>query len=187
MARRRTRLPGAMNWLQPASQNRSTTIMFQGFSTLTASASGNGFFAIPFDPSSSGYNFAEWSDVAALWNEVRLVAVQIQVTGFNIETSGTALYIGYRWDLNSAPSSVSSVTQLSSCLAYNFMRDASVRGFRMTARAPMPLNFSDTSSVSTAPYAGCPGSFQIAGTNFPDSQPIAAVRVRAIYYLRGRF
>jgi len=178
----------AMSWLSPASINKTTSMMLQGESTISSSGTGTAYFAIPFDPSSSGYNFAEWSNIAALYNEIKFVSCQIQLTRYisGTLTSGTPIYIGYRFDLNTAPTTLAQVSQLSSALAWNFLVDTSKSGFTMTARSVGPLNWSPTSTVVTNSYAGCPGSFQIAGFAFNNSTTLAHVRVRSIYLLRGR-
>jgi hypothetical protein len=177
-----------MSWLNSASENKVTSIVLQGESTIASDGSGNAYIAIPFDPSSSGYNFTEWSSVSTLYSEIKHVATQIQVTGLNITalTQGTPLFIGYIFSRNTSPTSLANVVQLSSTKSYNLERDTSSRGFTMTARARGPLNWSPTSTVVTNAYAGCPGSFQIAGNAYTVSINLALVRVKSIYLVRGR-
>lgn len=175
-------------WLSPASENKETSLMLQGESTLASSAGGNGFFSIPFDPSGSGYAFAEWSNVSTLFNEIKFVACHIQILKLNASTitQGTPLFIGWRFDTNVAPTSTAQVTQLASCKAYNFQVDTSQQGFQMTTRSVGALNWSPTSTVVVNSYAGCPGSFQIAGFGYSASINLAIIRVRSVYKVRGR-
>lgn len=182
------RLDNPMMWLRAASQNKAQTVMFQGTSTLGSSGTGTAYATIPFDPSSAGYSFAEWGDITALWNEVKFIASEIQVTPFNVTalTSGTPLFIGYRFDTNAAPTSLANVTQLPSTKTYSIERDTSRSGVTYRCRARGPLNWSTTASVTTAPYAGCPGSWQFAGTSYPTSIALVSVRVKSIYLVRGR-
>jgi len=186
--RKRTRLAGPASWLMPSSENKITTFMLQGESSLSSAAGGTAYTSIPFDPSSAGYNFAEWADVAALFTEVKHVMTQVQfirANGASI-TQGSPLYVGWRHDTNAAPTSVAQVSQLASCRFWNIQNDTSSQGFTVTARARGPLNWSPTAVVVTNSYAGCPGSIQTAGTGFAASINLAIVRVRSIYAFRGR-
>jgi hypothetical protein len=161
--------------------------MLQGFSSLSSGGTGVVSAFIPFDPSSTGFGFAEWADIAALYSEVKHVATEIQISPYNAaETLGTPLYIGYRFDSAVNPASAAAVLQLASCRFYNVIRDTTSRSFRMIAKAKPPLSWSLTSTVTTAPYAGCPGSFQFYGSNYAPSIVIAQVRVKGIYLVRGR-
>jgi hypothetical protein len=160
--------------------------MLQGESLLVSSGTGTLGISIPFDPSTSGYSFAEWSNYAALYGEIKFVAMEIQITPLLPAVSGTPLFVGYRFDTNVAPTAIAQVSQLASCRAYNIMRDTTSGSFRMIARARGPLNWSPTSVVVTNAYAGCPGSIQMFGSNYPVASNIALVRVRGIYAFRGR-
>jgi len=186
--RRRSQFMSPLSWLSPASENKVTSIVLQGESVLATSAGGNAFFSIPFDPSAAGYNFAEWSGYQSLYNEIKFVACRIQLCASNHATitQGSPLFIGWRFDTNAAPTATAQVTQLASTVSWNIQNETSSRGFQMTARSQGALNWSPTSTVVTNSYAGCPGSFQMAGFSFAASINIAIVRVRSIYLVRGR-
>jgi len=175
-------------WLSPASQNITQTIMLQGESSLSSSGTGTSYSSIPFDPSASGYSFAEWSNVAALWTEIKHVFTVIQIVRANGAsiTSGSPLFVGYRFDTNAAPTSIGQVTQLASAKIWDIQNDTSPYGFSMTARARGPLNWSPTSTVVVNTYAGCPGCIQLAGLSFPNSIGLGFIRVRSVYMIRGR-
>lgn len=187
--RRRARVENPFGWLSPASQNRTQTLMLHGESTLTSdSKTGDGYFVIPFDPSGSGYSFAEWSNISSLWGEIKHIATQVQFGGLysSVITQGSPLFIGYVFTDSNVPSGLADVTQLPSAKEWNFMRDNSARGYTMTARARRPLGWSLTSTVTTSPYAGCPGAFKIAGTGYNTNTNMCMVRVKSIYLVRGR-
>lgn len=175
-----------LTWLSPRSENKLQTHMLQGESSLSSNGSGICGISIPFDPSTAGYSFAEWSSFTALYSEIKFVAMEIQIVPVLPNTSGSPLFVGYRYDTNAAPTAIAQVTQLASCRAYNIMRDTSSSSFRMLARKRGPLNWSPTSTVVVNTYAGCPGSFQIWGFGYPNSVNLALVRVRGIYAFRGR-
>jgi len=176
------------SWLSPASENKVTSIMLQGESSLASSAGGTAYTSIPFDPSSAGYSFAEWTNVAALFTEIKHVMTVVQFIRANgtTITQGSPLYVGWRFDTNAAPTAVAQVSQLASCKFWDIQNDTSARGFTVTARARGALNWSPTGTVVTNSYAGCPGSIQTAGTGFSASIGLAIVRVRSIYLVRGR-
>lgn len=183
------RIPrGPSSWLMPSAENKVTSLMLQGESVLASAAGGTAYTSIPFDPSTAGYSFGEWANVAALWTEVKHVMTQVQFIRANGDsiTQGSPLYIGWRFDTSVAPTSVAQVSQLASCKFWDIQNDTSPRGFTITAKARGPLNWSPTSTVVVNSYAGCPGSIQAAGTGFAASINLAVLRVRSIYMFRGR-
>jgi hypothetical protein len=161
-------------------------MMLQGESTLTSSASGviNSF--IPFDPSSAGYSFNEWTSLSSLYNEVKHVATEIQLVPYQYAGPGTPLYVSYRFDSAAAPGSVSGVIGSATLRLFNVTRASTNLGMRMIAHARGPLNWSATSTVVTSAYAGAPGCFQFYGDTYDNSTPILLIRVRGIYAFRGR-
>jgi len=174
------------NWYGPSSQSIVQRMMLQGESTVTSSGSGVVANTIQFDPSGSGYNFAEWASILALWGEIKFVSAIIQIIPRNVLTVGDPLYVAFRFDTNAAPSSYSSVSNLPSMRIYDLVRDTSPRGFALSARTNGPLNWSPTGAVVTSQYAGCPGCFQIYGQSFANSTVVATIRFRAVYAVRGR-
>jgi hypothetical protein len=175
------------NWFGTSAQNAVQRIMLQGESTITSSGAGVVGNSIPFDPSSGGYSFAEYGSVSTLWSEIKFISCMIQIIPRGVLTQGDPLYIGYRFDTNSAPNAYTSVSNLPSLRIYNVVRDTSSRGFSMIAKSRGPLNWSQSGTPVTTQYAGCPGCFMIYGQGFSNSTVICTVRVRSVYAVRGRF
>jgi hypothetical protein len=182
--RRRMVTPGKL--LAPSSINLVYSMMLQGESTLTSTSSGEIKSFIPFDPSSAGYSFNEWSTLSALYQEVKFVLMEIQLIPYQYAGPGSPLYVSYRFDTSTAPTSVSDVINSASLRLFNVTRDTTTLGMRVIARARGPLNWSPTSTVVTTPYAGCPGCFQLYGNTYDATTPLCLVRVRAVYAFRGR-
>jgi len=163
--------------------------MLQGESLLSSAITTGVLNAfIPFDPSSAGYGFSEWTSLSALYNEVKHVATEIQLCPYEYTGSGSPMYVSYRFDSASAPGTVSAVVGSATMRLYNVTRDTTSRGLRVIAKAQGPLNWSLTSAVTTAPYAGAPGCFQFYGSGYDPSgiQSLCLVRVRGIFAFRGR-
>jgi len=165
-------------------------ITLKGFSTVTSSASGVFAFSVPADPSSAGYNFSEWSDLAALFGEVRILAFEIQMCTYrNLATAVTAatpVIVGFNSNGSAAPTTEGQVATLVESRYWAAYSDATTAGSRFSVRYDSRLDFSLTSSVTDTPYAGCPGSFQAYGTGFPNSSSDAKVLVLGLYQFRAR-
>jgi len=165
-------------------------ISLKGFSTVSVSGSGVFAFAVPADPSSAGYNFSEWSDLSALFGEVRILAFEIQLVTYRdlatAVTAATPVVIGFNSSSSSTPGSEGAVATLVESRYWTAYSDASTAGSRFSIRYDPRLDFSLTSSVTDTPYAGCPGSFQAYGSGFPNSAAVAKCLVMGLYQFRAR-
>jgi hypothetical protein len=165
-------------------------ITLKGFSTLTVNGSGVLAISIPADPSSAGYNFAEYSDLSAIFTEVRILALSIQaapiIDNATALTAGTPVLVGFNPNVSSAPASEGAVASLIYSTYWNAGADRSSRGSIFHTNYDTRLDFSLTSSVTVTPYAGCPGSYQLYGSGYPNGSVIGKVLVLGLYQFRGR-
>jgi len=177
---------GASSFMSPS---LVYTFMLKGFSTVTSNGSGVVNSFLQFDPSSSGYNFSEWSDLAALFSEVRLDRVQLQVVTSSwsqatspVETVVLAAAIDPT--AQGSPGSLGAVITLADGMFINGQMSSPhgcTYNYHFTGNS-----WSPTSSVVVTPYAGCPGSFKLYGTGFPNTTQVAFVMVRFVYSFRCR-
>jgi hypothetical protein len=165
-------------------------ITLKGFSTLTVSGAGVLAVAIPADPSSAGYNFAEYADLSAIFTEVRILAFSIQtapiIDNATALTAGTPVLVGFNPNVSSAPASEGAVATLIDSTYWLAGADRSTRGSIFHVNYDRRLDFSLTSSVTVTPYAGCPGSFQLYGSGYPNGSVIGKALVLGLYQFRGR-
>jgi hypothetical protein len=165
-------------------------VTLKGFSTLTVSGAGVLAVAIPADPSSAGYNFAEYTDLSAIFTEVRILALSIQlapiIDNATALTAGTPVLVGFNPNVSSAPASEGAVASLIDSTYWTAGADRSTRGSIFHVNYDSRLDFSLTSSVTVTPYAGCPGSYQLYGSGYPNSSVLGKALVLGLYQFRGR-
>lgn len=177
---------GASSFMSPSTVY---TFMLKGFSTVTSSGSGVVNSFLQFDPSSSGYNFAEWSDLAALFSEVRLDRVSLQVvTNTWSQAISPVEFVTFAAAIDpsaqGAPGSLGTVISLADG---KFVNGQMSSAHGCTYRYSFSGNsWSPTSSVVVTPYAGCPGSFKLYGTGFPNTTQVAVVLAMFVYSFRCR-
>lgn len=168
---------------------RTYTFMLKGFSTLTCSASGILDVFLPFDPSSTGYNFAEWTDVAGLFSEFRLIMFKVQFTGVK-NTAGSFVYppvaIGSNLSYSAIASSQGAVIQQADGRFWTAVGDSSPLGIIHRVVPGPRLGWSSVSTPVNAPYAGSPGCIQIYGTGQGVSNQVGYATVMGIYEFRVR-
>jgi len=159
----------------------------QGFSTITTS-SGTIAVSISFDPSSTGYNFSEWTNLAALFDEVKLHSFSVQVCSYFNQTAsqlGTPILIGTNLVSSSSPGTEGAVATLTDAL-YHSPNMTNASGFTHTFMNKGIIGWSTTSSLTVTPYAGCPGSFQLFSSGGTTTFTEFKVLVRGVYAFRAR-
>jgi hypothetical protein len=170
------------------SPNTVYLFKLQGFTTVTSNGSGITAVSIPFDPSSAGFNFGEWSDLAALFDEVKLHSFSVQLVGYNNTTTSdifSPMVIGTNLVSSGAPGSegvVATLTDARYLPAYMSNSSGHTHVFRNTG----VIGWSSTASVTDQPYAGCPGSFQLYSNNASVSTQLYKVLVQGYYAFRAR-
>jgi len=170
------------------SPNVIYTFKLQGFSTLVSTGGSviNSF--VQFDPSSAGYNFSEWASLAALFSEVRLHSFTVEVCMYDqtfVTGSLAPLVIGTNLVTSAAPGTEGAVAALTDS-TYHPAMNRTGTGWRHSFTNRGSIGWSSTSSVTTTPYAGCPGCFQIFSAAFNASANIGKVLVSGVYELRAR-
>jgi len=164
-------------------------ITLKGFSTATSNGSGVIALSIPCDPSSAGYNFAEYSDLSGIFGEVRILAFEIQVVPLNflaLNAVSTPVIVGFNPFSSAAPANEGAVATLIDSVYWNALRDTTSRGSKFSVKFDPRLDFSLTSSVTVTPYAGCPGSYQLYASGFNDGVASFKVLVTGLYQFRAR-
>jgi hypothetical protein len=162
------------------------TFQLKGYSTLVSTAGGTISAFLPFDPSSTGFNFSEWSSLAALFTEFRLVEYSAQfVAAFNTGIGQMPLAIGSNISYSSAPTSYGQVINQADSKIWAGQHDTSRLGYTHVC-AVNDLGWSLTSSVTATPYAGAPGCIQIYSDMQGATVNIGRVLCVGIYEFRSR-
>jgi len=167
--------------------NTVYTFALFGYSTVTSTAGSIINIAIPMDPSSAGFNFSEWTNLSALFDEVRLQSFHVQIVPYyntTVSLVNAPLMVGTNLVVSSAPGSAGAVVQLADCkFLHAGMRNPKghTHSFHATG-----LAWSAVTSVTVTPYAGCPGSVQMYCTGYAASVNAYQVRVTGVYQFRAR-
>jgi hypothetical protein len=173
------------------STNRQQTMVLRGFSTIASTAGSiiNSF--IPMDPSGAGFNFAEWTNIAALYSEIKIRSFKIQLHPYYLNNSPTAttdvapIAVGTNISTSIAPGSEGAVLQLAGA-HYLSPQLTNPSGCWHVYRNRGRIGWSTTTSVSTTPYAGAPGCIQIYCAQMPTSSNVMKILVVGEYDVRAR-
>lgn len=122
----------------------------------------------PCDPSASGLGFPEWTTLAALFSEFKLVSLTIQLVRQRQATNVTTEFnnpvmIAGNLGTAAAPGSYSALADNADSFMWNASQSTSDRGIYHTLHGT-GLNYSQVTTPTTEPYAGAPGSIQLFGT-----------------------
>jgi len=166
-----------------------------GFSGITQTAGViNTFFAC--DPSAAGTNFPEWTTLAALFSEFRLVEYGVQFVcdwnNSNQSTVGTlaagipTCIIAGNLGTAVAPGSLTAVCDNADAKFVQIPRMTSNLGYTHVINGT-GVGWSQVTTPTTTPYAGAPGSIQMYGT-FGALSQANAIRciIWGIYDFRSR-
>jgi hypothetical protein len=134
-----------------------------GYTTLvTAGGIINSFIAS--DPSSSGWNSPEWSDISALFSEFRLVSFSVEiVSSHGGGTSVFPLAICSNLGTATAPTSYAIVADNADSVLYSWF-DQTPMGLTHSMRCT-GVGWSQVATPTTTPYAGSPGCIQFYSNN----------------------
>jgi hypothetical protein len=162
--------------------------MLKGFSTITSNSSGVVTAFLPFDPTSTGFNFSEWASLASLFSEFRLKSYHVQFVPLTLTTVSTASPVGIGSNLSysSAPANVGQVINQADGVFWNGASDHTSLGYTHKVTPGSPLGWSSVSSPTNTPYAGAPGCIQIYNTSNPSTIALYQARVMGVYELRVR-
>jgi hypothetical protein len=146
----------------------------------------------PCDPSASGLGFPEWTTLAALFSEFKLVSLTVQLvrqrqssSDYNTQFNNPVMIAG-NLGTAAAPGSYANLADNADSFMWNASQSTSDRGIYHTLHGT-GLNWSIVSTPTTDPYAGAPGSIQMYGTatNGVPSDVIHAL-VIGVYDFRSR-
>jgi hypothetical protein len=178
---------------------RRTRIQMRGF--LTGTTNGSGVLAgyIPFDPSvnsSSAFNsttpFNEWTSLANLYGEVRLIQFEVQMCRiFADETKGdiwNALYYATSAQNAAVPGTIQVVVDNGDCQMWSVLADQTGSNRYISSRTDRKIPFALTSqpTPSGGVVGGCSGSFICFGNNLPASSNLIMCKVVGTYEFRNR-
>jgi hypothetical protein len=177
-------------------------ILMRASSILGTDGSGNIKVNIPFDPSatlnatylSGAVMFPEWTDVAALYAEVKIRQFQVLITpalngdakGYNtsplaIGTNLSAIYV--------APTTYNGVLDNGDSQLYPILFDNSGKSRYHAVRfnpGTWALTGSPNPGSSTGISAGCPGYFTLLMLAGPAGVEVGYIKIVAEYIVRSR-
>jgi len=180
---------------------RTTTVILRNYATVATDSSGVHTGVIPCDPSatlSSYYGsvtmFPEWANYAALYNEVKLVQLDIRLTTTYTYDGKQAqaepmIIAGVTSAITAAPSGYAAVADNGDAQFWPCLIDTSGRNrfhairFRPSAWATVTT---PNPGSSTGISAGCPGGILLYLSSAPVSTQIATVLITGQYLLRTR-
>jgi hypothetical protein len=94
--------------------------------------------------------------------------------------------VGFNTNGSSTPGSEGAVVTLNDSVYWTAGKDTATQGSRFHVHYDSRLDFSLTSTVTDTPYSGCPGSFQLYGSGYPNSSLVFKVLVVGLYQFRAR-
>jgi len=171
--------------------NSLQSTVFRLCQSISISSSGAGVVATVLvnDPFTS--SFTEYtSDLANLYNEMRLVGSRIQLVS-TIETKGqtSVLAICYQ-NRNTGlanPTSINNVLDNQPSELWAISNDTSPRGFVMRQRASNLLYSATSTTANTSTdSSGCPGGWQIFGAGLPVSTVCIFAKFEIFVEFRSR-
>jgi len=163
--------------------------LLKGISTIVANGTGVVAAFLPMDPTSTGYNFAEWTDLAALFSEYRLVKYSVQFVGIYNTTAAMNYFpigIGSNIATSSAPTSLGEVLQQADGRLWKATQQTTDLGMLFHVRPGVPLGWASIASPTNTPYAGAPGCVQIYSASQGVGANIALAMVCGLYEFRVR-
>ncbi len=123
----------------------------------------------PCDPSASGLGFPEWTTLAALFSEFKLVSLTVQLvrqrqsnTDYTNQFNNPIMIAG-NLGTAAAPGSYSALADNADSFMWSCAQSTSDKGIYHTLHGT-GLNYSQVTTPTTEPYAGAPGSIQLFGT-----------------------
>lgn len=194
--RRRARGRGRRNAMLPsvrALRSLNTPIVVRLGAPLGISSNGSGIVNtfIPCDPTSSGINFGEWADLAALYTSFRCLELSVQFCinsnpSLSGGSNGAPLMIGGSFSSLGAPGSYSAIAENADAHMWQISTDSSKTGYTHTLRLPRNLGFANIAVPVPGDFAGAPGAIQIFGTGFPNSTNVVSALIAGYYEFRSR-
>jgi hypothetical protein len=162
---------------------------FAKVDTLTSNDSGVLAFSLPVDPSSSGQNYAEFSTVASLFNQVRIRSFkvtfgQIIVAELGEQLAYPGVVAGSLTTLGS-PTSTTSIVENADSKLYTWA-SWRVKPMVHTIRYTTKPVWAETSAPDPGDNIGCPGCIMGYFEGLPLSTDTFRILVEGIYEFRTR-
>jgi len=139
-------------------------------------------------------NSSEYSTVASLFSEVKLLSCNVMFTPHHVPADSSGrLWIGTQMQANqtvqaATPLVSSQVTNLTNSVIIN-VGPGMTRVYNYRMKVPRRLMFASISADApdpVTPYAGSPGAVYVWGDNLTASVAYVLVDVQCTYILRGR-
>jgi hypothetical protein len=149
------------------------------------------------DPSGgSGATWAssEWSNLIAMFSEVRLKSFTVNFVPVPPEdskiagtTAGNYLFTStVLSSISSAPTTSAQVFDNADGKMWTLFSRTASRGLRITLRPRRPLNWAVVTTPNPGSYAGCPGAIQWFADQLPVSTTCMCIKMEGIYEFRSR-
>lgn len=170
------------------SLNTPFPFRFAQFTTLQANSGGVCAFSIAVDPSSSGTNFAEYSTVITLFNQVRVKSFKITIGPVNTPTSLTQTYPGVVAGCLTTlgnPTSSNAVVENADSVMYAW-NNFTMAPFNHSLKInPKPV-WADVTTPDPGDNIGCPGCIIGYFEGLPISSDAFRVLIEGVYEFRSR-
>lgn len=163
-----------------------------GWQEQATDGSGNISGVLTSDPTTinNGTSHPEYAAWSALFSEIKVV--QMTATFFprfaeskSVSTDGTPLVIAGSSNVTTPPSSLDVVLDNASSKAWNFLNDASARGFNYTF-SYRDLLWASSASPGGITSTGTPGGIGYFGFGYAASTFGIFIRYSVVYQMRNR-
>jgi len=164
-----------------------------GWYEVPTSGSGVINGVVPADPTiiNNGTVHPEYGAWSSLYSEIIVDSITVHffprfAESKSVSTDGTPMGIAGSTNVSSAPSSLDVVLDNASSISWNFLNDASSRGFPYVLRYPW-LNYLTSSSPGGTTGSGTPGGIGFYGEGYAASTFGVHIQYSAVYRMRNRF
>jgi len=165
---------------------------------LYISSNGSGLLAgyqnaDPSGGSGATWTSTEWTNIIALYSQVRLIEFSVFFTPVSPEdtkqintSGGNAVYVsGVLSSVAAAPTLRSQVWDNADCKIFTCLSMTTGKPYKHTIK-PKSCNWAIVTSPNPGSFAGCPGAIQYYGDGFANSVPCFGVSMEGIYEFRSR-
>jgi len=173
-------------------QSGTTWVRLGGWREQPSDGSGVIAGVLPSDPTliNNGTIHPEYAAWQTLYSEIRVVSMVVNffprfAESKSTSTDGTPMAIAGSTNNTATPTSIDTVLDNASSVAWNFLNDASARGFRFQFNYP-GLLFAASSSPGAITATGTPGGIGFYGTGYAASTFGIFIRYSVVYQMRNR-
>lgn len=184
---RRPRIPRSL-----FQQAGLTWVRLGGWQEQPTDGSGTIAGVLPSDPTliNNGTVHPEYAAWQSLYSEIRVVSMVVNffprfAESKSVSTDGTPLAIAGSTNNTLTPTSIDTVLDNASSQAWNFLNDASARGFRFEFNYPSLL-YAASASPGGITATGTPGGIGYYGLGYGATTFGIFIRYSVVYQMRNR-